>query len=128
MNAAALKRIVSEQSKRTGVGAKLILAVIKAESGGDPSAVSAAGAQGIMQLMPETSLTYGVQNPFDPAENISGGARYLRDLLAHYHRNVRLAVAAYNAGPGVVDKAKGIPNILETKAYVAHVVSVLHTL
>ena len=128
MNAAALKRIVQVQSKLTGVSTKLIFAVIKAESGGDPSAVSAAGAQGIMQLMPETSLSYGVENPFDPVENISGGARYLRDLLARYHHNVRLALAAYNAGPGIVDKAKGVPNFLETRAYVARVVSVLHTL
>lgn len=128
MDAALMRKIVKTQAKLTGVNVKLITAVIKTESGGDPSAISAAGAQGLMQLMPATSLTYGVENPFDPVENISGGSRYLRDLLVRYHRNTRLALAAYNAGPGTVDKAKGIPHILETQAYVARVIAALHSL
>jgi soluble lytic murein transglycosylase-like protein len=127
MNAERLHRIVASQAKRAKVPAKLLSAVIKAESGGDPSAISRAGAQGLMQLMPATSLTYGVLDPFDPAENIAGGASYLHDLLRRYHNNVRLALAAYNAGPGAVDAAGGVPAFLETRSYVARVTSTLHS-
>ena len=125
MDAATLQRIVAQESKRTGVSKKLIFAVIKTESGGDPSAISRAGAQGLMQLMPATARFYNVANPFDPAENVAGGVRYLRDLLKRYHHKVRLALAAYNAGPGAVDAAKGIPSFLETQSYVARVTAAL---
>jgi soluble lytic murein transglycosylase-like protein len=123
MDAASLHALIDDTSRANGVPATLVAAMVDAESHGDPSAVSRAGAQGIMQLMPATSLTYGVANPFDPRENIDGGTRYLRDLLRRYRGNVKLAVAAYNAGPGAVDGAHGIPPFPETRAYVTRVLT-----
>ncbi len=95
--------------------------MIAVESRGDPSAVSATGAAGLMQLMPATALTYGVGNRFDPEENVTAGCRYLHDLLARYHNDLSLALAAYNAGPGAVDAHHGVPSFPETRAYVARV-------
>ncbi len=97
--------------------------MIRAESHGDPSAISRAGAQGLMQLMPETAVQYGVLNPFDPFANVEGGTRYMHDLLKRYRGNVKLALAAYNAGPAAVDARHGIPPFAETRAYVARVVA-----
>jgi soluble lytic murein transglycosylase-like protein len=125
LDAATLDRLVASASRTRLVRPELIAAVIAAESHGDPSAISRSGAQGIMQLMPATSLQYGVVNPFDPAENIDAGTHYLHDLLARYHGNVKLAVAAYNAGPSAVDAAHGVPAFAETRAYVARVVAAL---
>jgi soluble lytic murein transglycosylase-like protein len=122
MDASTLRSLAESAAQRNRVPSALVTAVIDAESHGDPSAVSRAGAEGIMQLMPGTALTYGVANPFDPAANIDGGTRYLHDLLARYRGNVKLAVAAYNAGPGAVDAAHGIPPFPETRAYVARVI------
>jgi soluble lytic murein transglycosylase-like protein len=117
--------LVASAARAHAVSPQLINAVIEAESHGDPSAISRAGAQGIMQLMPATSLAYGVVNPFDAGENIEGGTRYLHDLLHRYRGNIKLAVAAYNAGPGAVDAAHGIPAFAETRGYVARVVAAL---
>jgi soluble lytic murein transglycosylase-like protein len=116
-----LQAIVHQQSFANDVPERLVSAMISAESNGDPSAISRSGAQGLMQLMPGTAAQYGVGNPFDPWANVSGGTRYLHDLLARYRGNVTLAVAAYNAGPGAVDAAHGVPNFAETRAYVARV-------
>lgn len=115
--------LVSDASKTSGVPAGLVRAVMMAESAGDPSAVSYAGAQGLMQLMPGTSSGCGIANPFDPVQNVRCGTTYLHSLLVRYHNNVKLAVAAYNAGPGAVDRYGGVPPYPETRAYVARVLS-----
>lgn len=125
MDQALLHRIVVADAHDSNLSPKLVAAIIGVESHGDPSAVSRAGAQGLMQLMPDTSATYGVFNAFDPYENVSGGCRYMHDLLGRYHNNVALALAAYNAGPGNVDAARGVPNYAETRAYVARVIAAL---
>ncbi|MBV8749282.1 MAG: lytic transglycosylase domain-containing protein [Candidatus Eremiobacteraeota bacterium] len=123
MDSARLAAIVRTYSSANAVDAKLVNSVIQSESHGDPSAVSRVGAQGLMQLMPGTSAMYGVANPFDPYENVDAGTRYLHDLLHRYKGNVRLALAAYNAGPGAVDAAHGVPRYAETRAYVDRVVA-----
>jgi soluble lytic murein transglycosylase-like protein len=125
LRAGQIEGIVRTAASANALDPKLVLAVIDAESHGDPAAVSRVGAQGLMQLMPTTASHYGVANPFDPAENVAGGTQYLRDLLRRYKGNVRLAVAAYNAGPGAVDAAHGIPHFAETRAYVDRVVAAL---
>lgn len=123
LDTTTLHALIDDAAARNRVPSSLVASMIEAESHGDPSAVSRAGAQGIMQLMPSTSVQYGVGNPFDPRANIAGGTRYLRDLLRRYRGNVKLAVAAYNAGPGAVDAARGIPPFAETRAYVARVIA-----
>ena len=125
MSAAALDRIVAADARANSLDPKLVAAIIQTESHGDPSAVSSSGAQGLMQLMPGTAATYGVVDAFDPYENVSGGCRYMHDLLARYHNNVTLALAAYNAGPGNVDASRGVPHFAETRAYVSRVISAL---
>jgi soluble lytic murein transglycosylase-like protein len=119
--------IVSEISKREGLTPDLLRAVIEKESSYLPCAVSVSGAQGLMQLMPETAAELGVQNPFDPQENVSGGARYLKQLLVKYDGNLPLALAAYNAGPGRVDAVGTVPEIPETMNYVAKILGQLGT-
>ncbi len=118
-----LSSLVRSAAANHDVDPRLIASVIDAESHGDPSAVSRVGAQGLMQLMPGTAAMYGVGNAFDPYQNVDAGSRYLHDLLRRYKGNVRLAVAAYNAGPGAVDAAHGIPPYAETRAYVDRVVA-----
>jgi soluble lytic murein transglycosylase-like protein len=100
----------------------LLASVVRAESGGQVRAVSRAGARGLMQLMPETATAMGVDDAFRPDQNISGGTAYLDSLLTRYHNNVALALAAYNAGPGAVDKYHGVPPYRETREYVARVI------
>ncbi len=126
MDAGALRRLVATNAVARGLQPQLVTAMIATESHGDPSAISRAGAVGLMQLMPETAAAYGVSNAFDPQANVAGGCRYMRDLLSRYHNNVSLALAAYNAGPAFVDAVHGIPNFGETRAYVARITAALH--
>lgn len=118
-----LQTLVSSASARNDVAPGLVNAVVMAESAGDPSAISTAGAQGLMQLMPGTSAGCGIENPFDPSQNVDCGTRYLHELLARYDNNVEFAVAAYNAGPGAVDAYHGVPPYAETRAYVSRVLT-----
>src|SRR5206468_12128944 len=110
---------IQNASKKYGVPANLIKAVIKQESGGKSTAVSKAGAGGLMQLMPATARGLGVSNVYDPAQNIDGGTRYLAQAIKTNNGSIPLALAAYNAGQGRVNQAGGkIPNIPETQNYV----------
>ncbi|MDR3455174.1 MAG: lytic transglycosylase domain-containing protein [Rhodoferax sp.] len=118
-----LSAIVSAASTRSQVDADFIASVIRAESGNNPHAISRKGAQGLMQLMPGTAGKLGVKNSFDPAENVDGGARYLRELLLLYNNDMIKALAAYNAGPQRVQQYKGVPPYHETHAYVARVIN-----
>jgi len=114
--------IIRKAAKRHQVDARLIHAVIRAESAYNPKAVSRVGAVGLMQLMPATAKRFGVKNRRDPQQNINGGVQYLRFLLKHFKSNTKLAVAAYNAGEGAVKKyGNRIPPYRETKAYVVKV-------
>lgn len=112
--------IVSGLCRKHGVDKKLVMAVIDVESGFNAGAVSTAGAQGMMQIMPETGRDLDLENPFDPKENIDAGIRYLKQLLDTFPDR-RLAVAAYNAGPNAVKKYGGIPPYAETQNYVQKV-------
>jgi hypothetical protein len=115
------KAFVEEKARRYNIDPQLINAVIRAESNWNPGAVSRKGALGLMQLMPSTASLLGVTNPFDPLENIEGGVRYLSHLIERFGGNPILALAAYNAGPGLVERKGAVPSIPETVAYVRRV-------
>ena len=117
----AYSREIAEASARYDVPERLIRAVIRVESGFDHRAVSRKGARGLMQLMPETAALLGVRNTFDPSQNIQGGTRHLRALMERFRHDLRLAVAAYNAGEKAVMTFRGIPPYPETRDYVTRV-------
>jgi len=113
--------IISDVSKKYGIEAPLIKAVIKAESDFDPNAISNKGARGLMQIMPMNYRLLNVENPFDPHQSINAGARYLREMLDRYSGKLNLSLAAYNAGPGAVDRHGGVPPYPETTEYIERV-------
>lgn len=119
---AQFRALVEQTARRYGLDPSLVDAVVRAESGYDPDATSPAGAVGLMQLMPATARALGVLDPYDPAQNVDAGVRYLRGLLDRFG-DVGLALAAYNAGPGAVARYGGIPPYAETRAYVVRVLS-----
>ena len=119
--------IIKQASKRFGIDAHFIKAIIKAESGFDHKAISSKGAQGLMQLMPGTADDMAVEDPFDPEENIFGGTRYFSLLLKRFKNDKILALAAYNAGPEAVESHTGVPPFPETKAFVERVMDYYET-
>lgn len=121
LNTTAYSSEIAAAAARHGVDEAVVRAIIHAESAFNPNALSRVGAQGLMQLMPGTARDVGVRNAFDPGQNIGGGVRYLSMLLKRYDGNLTLAAAGYNAGPGAVDKYKGVPPYSETRRYVERV-------
>jgi soluble lytic murein transglycosylase-like protein len=117
-----MHEMLAHAGAKHNIDVDLLASVVRAESGGQVKAVSRTGAKGLMQLMPGTASAMGVDDSFKPDENIAGGTAYLDELLTRYHDNVALALAAYNAGPGAVDKYHGIPPYRETREYVARVI------
>lgn len=117
--------IINEAAEQYDLDANLIHAVMQAESAFHPYAVSRAGAEGLMQLMPDLSGEMGVGNAFDPRENIMGGARYLKRLLTYHNGDLDLALASYNAGPGNVERYGGVPPFRETRNYVKTIKEIL---
>ncbi len=116
-----LRELISETASRFDLEPALMHAVVRAESGFDPRAVSSTGARGLMQLMPETAREVGVRDVFHPRQNLEGGASYLRGLIDRFSGDVHLALAAYNAGPGAVEAHGGIPPYAETEEYLRRV-------
>ena len=119
----AIRDMARDYAARNRVSPALVNAVIETESSYNPRAVSPRGAMGLMQLMPDVARGLGVENPFEPEENIRGGVTLLRRLLDKYHGDQRLALAAYNAGEGAVDRSGGVPDFPETREYVERVIS-----
>jgi len=119
---ATVDQIVERAARDNQLDSDFVRAVIRAESQGNANAVSRKGAQGLMQLMPQTAAGLGVKNSFDPNENVAAGTRYLRGLLSQYHNDPVRALAAYNAGAGRVQQYHGVPPYKETHAYVAGII------
>jgi len=119
----AILGYINEVCENYGVDEKLVQALVKQESGFNPNAISKAGAMGLMQLMPSTAKSLGVSDAMNPKENIEGGVKYLKQMLDKYHGNKILALAAYNAGPGAVDKYSGVPPYKETQNYVRSILA-----
>jgi soluble lytic murein transglycosylase-like protein len=126
--AAQLDPLIEAAAQRTGVDAELVRAVIDKESAGRSCALSAKGAQGLMQLMPATADELDVDDPFDPKQNVEAGAKLLKSLLARYNNDPALALGAYNAGPERVDQQGGVPPIPETVDYVTAILEKLRSL
>jgi soluble lytic murein transglycosylase-like protein len=120
-----LDPLIEAAAQKTGVEAQLVRAVIDKESAGRPCALSAKGAEGLMQLMPATAEEFNVDDPFDPKQNVDAGAKLLKSLLERYKNDPALALGAYNAGPDRVDQAGGVPRIPETADYVTAILEKL---
>ena len=118
---AQYEKMIHDSAQAHRVELALVKAIIRAESGFNPSAVSRAGARGLMQLMPHTARKHGVRNAHDPRENVEGGVKYLRSLLDRFNNNLKLTLAAYNAGTAAVKRYRGLPPYPETRSYVARV-------
>jgi soluble lytic murein transglycosylase-like protein len=123
----AYEHYIQEAARRYALDPALIRAVMRTESAFDAGAVSPVGAMGLMQLMPALAEEMGVTDPFDPRDNIMGGARYLRQLLDAHRGNIRLTLASYNAGPGNVRRYRGVPPFEETRNYVRKITELLDT-
>jgi len=120
-----LDEIIKNAARKYDLPEQLIKSVIQQESSFNPEAVSSTGASGLMQLMPSTAKSLGVTNVFDPAENINAGSKYLRSMLDRFGGDIKLALAAYNAGPGNVERYNGVPPFKETQNYVKRITSQL---
>ena len=120
-SAAHFDALIDASATAWHVDKALVKAIVANESAFNPNAMSPTGAQGLMQLEPATAAELGVTDPYDPAQNVGGGTRYIRGLLDRFHGDLRRAVAAYNAGPAAVEKYGGVPPYAETRAYVENV-------
>ena len=121
-----VQALISKVAVEQGIDERLLKAVVQAESDFNPDEVSHTGAMGLMQLMPDTAKELGVVDPFNPYQNLTGGSKYLKQMLTRFNGDTSLALAAYNAGPGAVKRAGGIPNIAETKNYVSKILGNLN--
>lgn len=119
----SFKEVIASAASRHQIDPDFVTSVVKAESGFNPQVISSKGAQGLMQLMPQTAASLGIGNAFDPAANVEGGTKYLRQLLDQYHGNAADALAAYNAGPQRVEYYGGIPPYRETRDFVTRVIN-----